>query len=270
MVGRPLVELDNVTVAYRAGDRQHVAVTDVNLEVSRGAFVSVVGPTGCGKSTVLNVVAGLLAPTSGGVRIDGTSLWGRNTRAGYLFQQDTLLPWKTVLENVCLGLELAGVDRAERREQARDWLSRVGLSGFEDAHPHQLSGGMRKRTAVAQVCVCGPEILLMDEPFSALDAQTRQLMENELLTLWTEAGTTVLFVTHDLDEAVSLSDEIVLFSAGPASTVARRYEVDLPRPRDLMRIRTARRFGELYEAVWSDLRKEVMKAHGRRDTVGHG
>ncbi|WP_040699834.1 ABC transporter ATP-binding protein [Nocardia vinacea] len=257
---RNAIELASVTVSFT--NSSYTALEDVSFGVPRGRFVSVVGPTGCGKSTVLNCVAGLREPTSGEVVIDGVALRGLNRDAGYMFQQDALLPWKTVLDNIALGLQLRGVRKRERTDLAREWIARVGLGGFEHAYPHELSGGMRKRTAVAQTWVTDPEILLMDEPFSALDVQTRQIMENELLTLWTGSGKTVLFVTHDLDEAVSLSDEVLVLSAGPASRVLGRHLVDLPRPRDLLEIRTAPRFIEIYRAIWSDLRDEVLKSHG--------
>lgn len=261
------VRLESVTMSYRARDGDYTAVSDVDLTVERGRFVSIVGPTGCGKSTVLNAVAGLLAPTAGRLLIDGAPLRGLNRHAGYLFQQDALLPWKTVLDNVAFGLQLRGVAKLDRLELARDWIKRVGLAGFEDAYPHQLSGGMSKRTAVAQTWIGNPEMLLMDEPFGALDVQTRQVMENELLNLWTGSAKTVLFVTHDLDEAVSLSDEVVLLSAGPASRIVGSYPVDLPRPRNLWDIRTSPEFTEIYRAIWSDLRDEVMKSYDR-DTIG--
>ncbi|TKG71478.1 ABC transporter ATP-binding protein [Prauserella endophytica] len=265
------IELRGVTMAYRVKGADYTAVSDVDLSVGKGRFVSVVGPTGCGKSTVLNAVAGLLTPAAGQVLVDGEPLRGLNRKAGYMFQQDGLLPWKTVLDNVAFGLQLRGVSKSERADLARDWITRVGLAGFEDAYPHQLSGGMRKRTAVAQSWIGDPEMLLMDEPFGALDVQTRQVMENELLTLWTGSEKTVLFVTHDLDEAVSLSDEVVLLSAGPASRVVGTYAVDLPRPRNLLDIRTSPEFTEIYRAIWSDLRDEVMKTYERTsegDAVG--
>ena len=200
----------------------YTAVRDIDLDVPRGRFVSVVGPTGCGKSTLLNVAAGLMTPSEGTVSIEGQPLVGLNERAAYMFQQDALLPWRSVLDNVTLGLRIRGVPQERREEQGRAWLERVGLAEFAAAYPHQLSGGMRKRAAVAQSWIVDPDLMLMDEPFSALDVQTRQLMENELLALWTGSNKTVLFVTHDLDEAVSLSDEVVLLSAGrPAASSAR-------------------------------------------------
>ncbi|MEJ3655488.1 ABC transporter ATP-binding protein [Actinomycetes bacterium KLBMP 9759] len=258
------VSLSGVSISYRGSDgSQYPAVRDVDLHVPAGRFVSVVGPTGCGKSTLLNAVAGLLSPTVGEVSVDGAPLRGLNRRAGYLFQQDALLPWKTVIENVELGLRLRGTPQAERHERAAELLRRVGLAGFERSYPHELSGGMRRRTAVAQTWIVDPDILLMDEPFGALDVQTRQIMENELLTLWSGSGKTVLFVTHDLDEAISLSDEVVLLSAGPGSHIVGRYPVELPRPRDLLNIRTEPAFTETYARIWADLREEVMTGYER-------
>ena len=245
----------------RRFDDGYVAIENIDLRVEAGRFVSVVGPSGCGKSTLLNLAAGLLAPTAGRVGIFGQRLDGLNTRAGYLFQQDTLLPWKTVLENVALGPAFRGRDASQ---EAREWVSRVGLQGFEDRYPVQLSGGMRKRVSLAQTWIANPDIVLMDEPFSALDVHTRVRMETEVLELWTGSGKTVLFVTHDLEEAIALGDEVVVLSAGPAAGIVARFEVDLPRPRPLLDIRTVPRFHELYAKVWSGLRAEVMRSHGRQ------
>jgi NitT/TauT family transport system ATP-binding protein len=262
--GTAMVELVDVVVSFPTNDGDdYTAVSDIHLQVEAGTFLSVAGPTGCGKSTLLNAVAGLVPPTGGQVLIDGEPLRGLNDRVGYLFQQEALLPWKNVLDNVAFGLQLRGVGKAEREERAHEWIRRVGLAGFERAYPHQLSGGMRKRAAVAQTWLVDPDILLMDEPFSALDVQTRQIMENELLDLWTGSGKTVIFVTHDLDEAVSLSDEVVLLSAGPASRIVGRYPIDLPRPRNLMDLRTRPEFTEIYARIWTDLREEVMKGYER-------
>ena len=210
---------DAVTCAFaaRGGEGRYVAVRDVTLSIGAGEFVSVVGPTGCGKSTLLNVAAGLLAPSSGRALVHGVPLPGINARAGYMFQSDALMPWRNTLDNVTAGLEFHGVAKSAAIPKAREWLARVGLAGFEDRYPHQLSGGMRKRVALAQMLILDPEILLMDEPFSALDIQTRQLMENELLELWSANRKSVLFITHDLEEAISLSDRVIVLSAGPAT-----------------------------------------------------
>jgi NitT/TauT family transport system ATP-binding protein len=219
----------------------------------------VVGPTGCGKSTLLNVGAGLLAPSSGCVEVFGQPLDGINTRAGYMFQSDSLMPWRTAVENVMAGLEFRGVTDA--REQAELWLKRVGLGGFGDRYPHQLSGGMRKRTSLAQTLVLDPDIILMDEPFSALDIQTRQLMENEVLQLWAEKKKAVLFITHDLDEAIAMSDRVVVLSAGPGSHPIGEFVIDLERPRDVAEVRVTPRFIELHQAIWDVLREEVLKGY---------
>jgi NitT/TauT family transport system ATP-binding protein len=260
---RPVaLALSGVTCAFAQRDRpgeRYVAVRDVDLAIGAGEFVSVVGPTGCGKSTLLNVAAGLLAPSSGGVEVFGARLAGINRRAGYMFQAESLMPWRTALANVAAGLEFRGSAEAEQR--AGEWLKRVGLAAFGDRYPHQLSGGMRKRVSLAQTLVLDPDILLMDEPFSALDIQTRQLMENELLALWAEKQKAVLFITHDLDEAIALSDRVVCLSAGPASHPIGEFAIDLPRPRDVAEVRAAPRFVELHQAIWSVLREEVLAGY---------
>jgi len=241
--------------------QRYTAVRDVTLTVGEGEFVSVVGPTGCGKSTLLNVAAGLLAPSSGSVRVFGAPLAGINTRAGYMFQADSLMPWRTALGNVMAGLSFRGVADADARAQAEDWLRRVGLGGFGDRYPHQMSGGMRKRASLAQTLVLDPDIILMDEPFSALDIQTRQLMENEVLDLWAAKKKAVLFITHDLDEAIAMSDRVVVLSAGPASHPIGEFPIDIPRPRDVAEIKTTARFVELHAAIWGVMREEVLKGY---------
>ncbi len=261
----PALALAGVTCSFpaRGGAAAYTAVRDASLTVADGEFVSLVGPTGCGKSTLLNVAAGLLAPTSGDVRVFGARLRELNRDAGYLFQSDALFPWRTALDNVCAGLEFRGVAHAEARERAEQWLGRVGLAGHAAKYPHELSGGMRKRVALAQMLILEPRMLLMDEPFSALDVQTRQLMENELLALWAQDRRCVVFVTHDLEEAIALSDRVVVLSAGPASRPIAEFGVDLPRPRDVQEIALHPHFVELHAAIWRALKLEVMKAHGR-------
>ena len=239
--------------------QRYCAVRDVTLTVGAGEFVSVVGPTGCGKSTLLNVAAGLLAPSSGSVQVFGEPLSGINRRAGYMFQTESLMPWRTAIGNVMAGLEFRGVTDA--KAQADDWLKRVGLGGFGDRYPHQLSGGMRKRTSLAQTLALDPDIILMDEPFSALDVQTRQLMENEVLELWAAKKKAVLFITHDLDEAIAMSDRVVVLSAGPAAHPIGEFAINLARPRDVAEVRTAPRFVELHKAIWNVLREEVIKGY---------
>jgi NitT/TauT family transport system ATP-binding protein len=222
-----------------------------------------VGPTGCGKSTLLNVAAGLLKPSSGTLRVLGEPLAGINRRAGYMFQSEALMPWRSALANVTAGLEFRGAARDDARRRGEDWLARVGLTGFGDRYPHQLSGGMRKRTSLAQMLILDPQILLMDEPFSALDIQTRQLMENELLELWNADRKSVIFITHDLEEAISLSDRVVVLSAGPATHPIGEFPIDLPRPRDVAEIRMAPRFIELHDQIWHSMKEEVLKGYAQ-------
>lgn len=253
------ISLRSVTKAFPG----YTAVEKISLDVQAGSFLSVVGPSGCGKSTVLNMAAGLMDTTDGEVRIYDDPLVGINRKAAYMFQQDALLPWKTVLGNILLGLDFRRVDRALATEKALAWVRRVGLDGFADRYPHELSGGMRKRVAMAQTWIVDPDIVLMDEPFGALDVHTRLRMETEILGLWAETKKTVMFVTHDLEEAISLSDEVVVLSAGPASHVVGVYRVDLPRPRNLIDIKTERQFTEVYGSIWSDLREEVLKSYER-------
>ena len=254
------VALRGVTKRFPA----YSAVEDITFTASAGQFLSIVGPSGCGKSTLLNMIAGLLPPTAGQVDIFGRRLTGINRRASYMFQQDALLPWKTVQENIQLGLTLRGCGRRESDQEARVWMERVGLKGFAGYYPHQLSGGMRKRVALAQCWIVQPDLILMDEPFSALDVHTRLLMESQILSLWTGSGKTVIFVTHDLDEAIALSDEVLLLSAGPGSRLAGRYSVGLERPRSLIDIKADARFHELYRSIWADLREEVLKSYERK------
>jgi NitT/TauT family transport system ATP-binding protein len=256
--------LENITVTFSARSTSaapYTAVRDTTLVVERGEFVSVVGPTGCGKSTLLNVAAGLMTPTAGRVTVFGEPLSGLNRKAGYLFQADALMPWMSALDNVAIGLVYRGTSKAEARERARDWLGRVGLSAHGHRYPHQLSGGMKKRVALAQTLIMDPQILLMDEPFSALDVQTRQLMENELLELWSADRKSVVFITHDLEEAISMSDRVVVLSAGPATHPIGEYPIDLPRPRDVAEIRLTARFVELHREIWHRMKDEVMKGY---------
>ena len=264
----PALQLSGVSCSFAAAEApggRYTAVRDVDLTVGHGEFVSVVGPTGCGKSTLLNMAAGLLAPSAGSVQVFGQPLAdfpdGLNRRAGYMFQADSLMPWRTALGNVMAGLEFHGVALPEARERAQDWLQRVGLQGFGDRYPHQLSGGMRKRTSLAQVLALDPDIVLMDEPFSALDIQTRQLMENEVLALWAARPRAVLFITHDLDEAIAMSDRVVVLSAGPASRPIGEFVIDLERPRDVAEIKATPRFMALHGAIWAVLRDEVLKGY---------
>lgn len=258
------IELQDIACTFISKDdpgQRYTAVSGVSLTVAAGEFVSVVGPTGCGKSTLLNVAAGLLAPSKGSVQIFGQPLTDINTRAGYMFQTESLMPWRTALENVMAGLQFRGVPETQAREQAEAWMRRVGLGGFGDRYPHQLSGGMRKRTSLAQTLVLDPDIILMDEPFSALDIQTRQLMENEVLDLWQSKKKAVLFITHDLDEAIAMSDRVVILSAGPAARPIGEFVIDIERPRDVAEVKTTPRFLQLHAAIWAVLREEVLKGY---------
>ena len=265
--GTPALALDRITCTFASRENRaqaYTAVRDATVRVAPGEFVSVVGPTGCGKSTLLNVAAGLLQPSAGTVSVHGEPLAGVNTRAGYLFQQEALMPWRNALDNVVAGLEFRGVGRDGARPRGEEWLRRVGLGGFGDRYPHQLSGGMRKRVSLAQTLILDPEILLMDEPFSALDIQTRLLMENELLELWSANRKSVVFITHDLEEAISLSDRVVLLSAGPDTHPIGEYRIDLPRPRDVAEIRLAPRFIELHTEIWHAMKAEVLKGYAQQ------
>lgn len=269
------LELRGVSVRFPLRDGAahgdaYTALHDATLAVGAGEFVAVVGPTGCGKSTLLNVAAGLLAPTAGEVRVGGERLAGINRQAAYVFQTDVLLPWKTTLENVALGLRLRATPPDEARERGRQWLARVGLAHAGERYPHQLSGGMRKRVALAQALIVDPPLLLMDEPFSALDAQTRQLMGNELLMLWQADRKSVLFVTHDLEEAIALADRVVLLSAGPATRPVGDFAVPLPRPRDVAEVRLTPAFLELQQRLWRALRDEVHRSQAREGGLDGG
>ncbi|SDY12984.1 NitT/TauT family transport system ATP-binding protein [Collimonas sp. OK242] len=266
----PALFLDNVSCTFISKDdrsQRYTAVADTNLSIAPGEFVSVVGPTGCGKSTLLNVGAGLLQPSSGSVKVFGEPLLGINRRAGYMFQAEALMPWRSALQNVIAGLQYRETDEAKARQLGEEWLARVGLQGFGDRYPHQLSGGMRKRVALAQTLILDPDIILMDEPFSALDIQTRQLMENEVLELWSAKRKAVLFITHDLDEAIAMSDRVVVLSAGPGTHPIGEFVIDLPRPRDVAEIRSDPRFVELHQQIWSVLRDEVLKGYQQQKKV---
>lgn len=260
--GKAVIALKDVQISFKLADGGRFdAVAESNLEVAENEFVAIVGPTGCGKSTLLNAVAGLLAPAGGTVEINGQQLQGLNRKAGYLFQQDALMPWKTVLDNVSIGLEIAGTPKARAREQAREWLGRVGLASFGDRYPHMLSGGQRKRVGLAQVLIRNPKYLLMDEPFGPLDAQTRIIMGDLLLDLWSQDKKAVMFVTHDLEEAIALADRVVIMSAGPRARIMAEYKIPLARPREISEIRLDDQFHEIHREIWSALKEEVLKGY---------
>jgi NitT/TauT family transport system ATP-binding protein len=239
------------------------ALRDVAFTVEPGQFCAIVGPTGCGKSTTLGLVSGLDRPSDGSVRVGGREVHGVTKGVSFMFQADALFPWKTVLANVMIGPTLNGTSRKNAVALARDWLRRVGLAGFEDRYPHQLSGGMRKRVAMAAALINAPRILLMDEPFGALDVQTKAIMQTELLALWEQMRPSVLFITHDLDEAVALADRVLVMTSSPGS-IKQSFDIDLPRPRgEVQEIRHESRFLELQGQIWASLKDEVQHAYAQ-------
>ncbi len=267
-LGAYAIELRDVTKRFLTpAGKVFTAIRDINMAVAPGEFVAVVGPTGSGKSTTLGLISGLEQPSEGSVQVMGKPVQGIDPRIGYVFQADAVFPWKNVLNNVATGPRFRGQPKAQALEHARDWIARVGLSGFEDRYPHQLSGGMRKRVALAQTFINKPQILLMDEPFSALDVQTRTMMEDELLQLWSSHAASVVFVTHDLEEAISLADRVCVITSGPG-TVKGIYTIDLPRPRKVAEIRFEPRFIQLYHQIWEDLRDEVVISYERAKQKG--
>jgi NitT/TauT family transport system ATP-binding protein len=258
----PVLEFIGISAGFGgSGKASYLAIENVNLAVSDGEFVALVGPTGSGKSTLLNIAAGLMKQSAGTCRILGAEPDGIDRRIGYLFQSDALMPWKTALQNVAIGLEVRGTPPAEARSQAESWLVRVGLRHFAGRYPHQLSGGQKKRVALAQVLILKPRILLMDEPFGQLDAQTRMIMSELLLDLWSADKKAVLFVTHDLDEAIALADRVTILGAGPASSLIADHPVALDRPRDPMEIRHTPEFAHLHSKIWHQLKREVLRSY---------
>ena len=249
------VSVSGLSIAFGATR----ALERVSLAVNDGEFVSIVGPSGCGKSTMLNVIAGLLAPAEGNTHVVGIDGQGAGSRIGYMFQKDTLLPWATALENVCLPMDVKG---SRDWHKARALMQLVDLTGFEAHYPNQLSGGMRKRVQLARLLAQDPDVLLMDEPFGALDAQTRLIIQEEFLKIWERQRKTVLFVTHDLQEAIALSDRVVLISARPGRIKA-TYQVDLPRPRHIESVLAHPRFMALFQEIWASLKQEVLAARER-------
>jgi NitT/TauT family transport system ATP-binding protein len=261
----PAIELINVSRRFLTPDgKSMTAIRDFTMTVARGEFVAVVGPTGCGKSTTLNLVTGLATPSAGEVRVMGGPVKGIDDRIGFVFQTDALFPWRSVIDNIVAGPLFRGTPKKEAYASARQWLARVNLAGHETKYPHQLSGGMRKRVSLAQTFINGPQILLMDEPFSALDVQTRVLMHDELLRLWSQSKASVVFVTHDLEEAIALADKVYVLTAGPA-TVKSVYPIDIPRPRVASEIRYEQKFIDISRTIWNDLREEVQRGASREE-----
>lgn len=262
--GPAAIELRAVTKRFTTpSGSTYTALQDLDMDVAPGEFCAVVGPTGCGKSTTLTLISGLERPSFGTVKVHGDEVSGITPGVGFMFQTDAVLPWKSVLDNVATGPRFRGTQKAKANAAARDWLRRVGLDGFEDRFPHQLSGGMRKRVALAQSLINEPQVLLMDEPFSALDVQTRAKMSNELLQLWDLTQPAVVFVTHDLEEAIALADKVVVLTAGPGGTVKAVFKIDLPRPRVVQEIRFEQHFVDLYHQIWEALKSEVDTAYAQ-------
>ncbi len=260
----PVIDLQGVAKEYvKPSGEVHTVLQDISFQVAKGEFCSIVGPSGCGKSTTLNLIAGFEPTTTGRIKILGKNLEGINPSAACVFQSDNTFPWKTVIDNISLGLRLKGQSKTQAYDQARHWIERVGLKGFEGHYPSQLSGGMRKRVALAQCLIMQPEILLMDESFSALDVHTRSMMENELLTIWEETSASVFFITHDLEEAIALSDRVIVLTAGPAATIKGDYRIPLLRPRNVSEVRFDPKFMELHEQIWNDMRDEVLTSYAQ-------
>lgn len=258
------VKFSNVSKRFRTpkGD-WYQAIKELDFEIKPGEFVSLVGPTGCGKSTALTLVAGLEFPSLGTVQVDQEQVKDIDTSTGFVFQHDATFPWMNVANNVAAGPRFRGLPDAEIKALVQKWIAKVGLTGFEKHFPHQLSGGMRKRVALAQSLINEPRLLLLDEPFSALDVQTRAIMTEELMQLWEQTGSTVMFVTHDLEEAIALSDRVLVMTAGPGSIKA-NFKIDLPRPRKARDIRFSSEFIKIYQELWEVLREEVDVAYQRQ------
>ena len=258
------IEISHLTKRFLTGSGEpFTAIKDVSFTVEAGQFCAIVGPTGCGKSTTLGQVSGLDRPSAGSIRVGGQDVDGITEGVSFMFQSDALFPWKTVLGNVMIGPSLHGMGKKDAVALARDWLRRVGLAGFEDRYPHQLSGGMRKRVGMAAALINSPRILLMDEPFGALDVQTKAIMQTELLGLWEQSRPSVLFITHDLDEAVALADRVLIMTSSPGS-IKQSFDIDLPRPRgEVQAIRHEPRFLELQNRIWASLKDEVDRAYAQ-------
>lgn len=251
-----MLQIERVRKEFENGAAPVLALDSITLDIPRGEFVTIAGPSGCGKSSLLTLVSGLGLPSSGRIRLDGRDILGTNRDVGFVTQQDNLFPWRTLIDNVSFPLELAGAPRAERSREAARWIRRVGLEGFERAYPHQLSGGMRQRANIIRTLIYQPSVILMDEPFGPLDAQTRLVLQALLLSIWETQRSTVLFVTHDLTEAIGLGDRVVLMSARPGRIV-RVEGIAIPRPRDIFRIHDQPEFRKLYDSLWHELAAQL-------------
>ena len=254
-----LLSIEGVRKEYQARGKRVVALESVDLDIREGEFVTIVGPSGCGKSTLLNLIVGLLRSSGGRIVFNGAAIDGICTQIGYVTQKDNLFPWRTLVENVEIALEIRGIARVSRRSQAEELIERVGLRGFEDHYPHELSGGMRQRANIIRTLIYNPELILMDEPFGPLDAQTRIVLQDELLKLWSTTKKTIIFITHDLIEAITLADRVVLMSSRPGRIKAIE-QVSIARPRDVFKIHQSEQFRAVYENLWRELRPEVKLA----------
>jgi len=261
------IQVQNVGQVFKTSGSEVTALADVSLDIKPGRFVVLVGPSGCGKSTILNMVSGLMPPTEGEIVVDGRTLRNVTRDVGYVTQQPNLMPWRSLIDNVAFPLEIAGIGVAERHRRARELIKLVGLGGFEHARPGELSGGMRQRANIIRTMIYEPKVILMDEPFGPLDAQTRQIMGNLLLDLWSADRKAVLFVTHDLEEAIALADRVVIMSAGPSARIIGDWRVPLPRPRDITEVRLDKAFHDLHREIWDALKDEVMKGYAQSTKI---
>jgi len=254
-----LLSVEGVSKEYHVRGKKVLALDSIDLAVAQGEFVTVVGPSGCGKSTLLNLIVGLLHSSSGRILFRGDPINGICTKIGYVTQKDNLLPWRTLIENVEIALEIRGIENSARRQRAQELIGQVGLSGFEDHYPHELSGGMRQRANIIRTLIYDPELILMDEPFGPLDAQTRVVLQDQLLKLWLASRKTIVFITHDLVEAITLADRVVLMTSRPGR-IKSIENVTIPRPRNVFQIHERPEFRSAYERLWEQLRPEVNLA----------
>jgi NitT/TauT family transport system ATP-binding protein len=254
-----LLSIEGIRKEYEVRGKTILAIDSVDLHIGEGEFVTIVGPSGCGKSTLLNLIVGLLRSSGGRITFRGVPIDGICTRIGYVTQKDNLFPWRTLIENVEVALEIRGIDKATRRRRAEELIERVGLRGFEDHYPHELSGGMRQRANIIRTLIYDPELILMDEPFGPLDAQTRIVLQDQLLKLWAATRKTIIFITHDLIEAIALADRVVLMSSRPGR-IKMIAAVGIARPRDVFKIHESQEFRALHEKLWRELRPEVKLA----------
>lgn len=255
MDGIALIRLEHLSKVFDSNGKSVKAIEDMNLSIDEGEFVSFIGPSGCGKTTILRLIAGLEPPTEGEIFERGEKVEGPGSNRGMVFQEFALFPWRTVIKNIEFGLEIKGIPKAERQKIALEYIDLVNLEGFEDAHPNELSGGMKQRVGIARALANEPDVLLMDEPFGSLDAQTRNIMQRELLNIWQKTNKTIIFVTHSVDEALFLSDRVIILTARPA-TNKKEFKIDLPRPRD----RAGKEFARIRHEILAEVEEEVTKA----------